>query len=302
MKGTHKRTTKVIIAILLMTVVLLGLAIRERTRDDASKYGDNASDAKNDTVVNVSAVDGLKEEVGKQEEDTPKIQILVAAYEVTYENEMPETMGFRTKDTDGVLCDIEFYSMIEGVEVSVFSLDIGNDRGDMVEFYVDSNGTTVPVAFKMYPIPENLHDTAVEEFCAAQDMVNTLAMSLKVKIVDELATEEQEEEKVYQYVIDGYTVSFNGRITDLIQIDLNEEKRAIVFSVLLVDNTEMFSLYINADEGDIVTYVTDSEGNMIPVAFEVNSLPDGLDEEYALTFYRAQEVINDVVQTLQILN
>ena len=61
-----------------------------------------------------------------------------------------------------------------------------------------------------------------------------------------------------------------------------------------------FTVLYNSDVGDIVLFYEYGEGQRIPVAFQMASLPDGLTGEQQRQFYEAQDLVNEVIQSLQL--
>ena len=45
--------------------------------------------------------------------------------------------------------------------------------------------------------------------------------------------------------------------------------------------------------------ISDAAGNMIPVAFVMNALPESLAEEAADKFYSVQGVVNQIIEVIQ---
>lgn len=98
-----------------------------------------------------------------------------------------------------------------------------------------------------------------------------------------------------------YELTYSGSLKDVIVVEeLNDEDpKGLKFTVLLTETQEhIFTLYFNTDQGDLVTVLTDGEGNRIPVAFQMAMIPEGLSEEDQNTFYMAQEAVNEIVASL----
>lgn len=77
---------------------------------------------------------------------------------------------------------------------------------------------------------------------------------------------------------------------------------AAQFVLPLADGRQLpvFTLTCASDAGDIVAMAEDSAGERIPVAFAMFPLPEELSEDEALLFYQAQEMVNDVLSTMQL--
>lgn len=100
-----------------------------------------------------------------------------------------------------------------------------------------------------------------------------------------------------------YTLSYSGELKNVITTKeiQNEEKVGLQFSVLLSESeAPIFTLFYHSDEGELVTVLTDIQGNKIPVAFEMKTIPENLSEEDADLFYTAQDAVNEIVESLVI--
>lgn len=98
-----------------------------------------------------------------------------------------------------------------------------------------------------------------------------------------------------------YELTYSGELKDVIVVEeLNDQDpQGLKFTVVLTEKQEhIFTLYFNTDQGDLVTILTDPEGNRIPVAFQMAAVPEGLSEEDEMTFYMAQEAVNEIVTSL----
>lgn len=98
-----------------------------------------------------------------------------------------------------------------------------------------------------------------------------------------------------------YTLRYSGELKDVITVKETQtaERTDLQFSVLL-SRTEVpiFTLHYHSDQGEFVTVLTDVKGNKIPVAFEMNTIPENLSEEDADLFCRAQDAVNEIVDSL----
>lgn len=98
-----------------------------------------------------------------------------------------------------------------------------------------------------------------------------------------------------------YELTYSGALKDVIVVEeLNDQDpKGLKFSVVLTESQEhIFTLFFNTDQGDLVTVLTDAEGNRIPVAFQMATVPEGLSEADEQTFYMAQEAVNEIVASL----
>ena len=61
-----------------------------------------------------------------------------------------------------------------------------------------------------------------------------------------------------------------------------------------------FTVLYNSDVGDIVQFYENGEGQRIPVAFQMETVPEELTEEQQNQFYGAQDLVNDVISSLSL--
>lgn len=98
-----------------------------------------------------------------------------------------------------------------------------------------------------------------------------------------------------------YAFTYSGELKDLIVLKEVEEFSGLEFSVKLSGGEEhIFTLHYNTVEGDFVTMLENSAGEKVPVAFQMATLPEGLSEADTEIFYRAQESVNEVAQSLKL--
>jgi len=97
-----------------------------------------------------------------------------------------------------------------------------------------------------------------------------------------------------------YELTYSGNLKDaIIYEELKDGKIGLKFDVKLSESqATIFELYYNTTEGDLVTVLNDKEGNKVPVAFAMSSIPEGLNEKDELLFYSAQEAVNEIVSSL----
>lgn len=98
-----------------------------------------------------------------------------------------------------------------------------------------------------------------------------------------------------------YELHYSGQWKDVISTKEveSEEKVGLQFLVQLsTGEVPIFTLYYNSDEGELVTVLTDAQGNKIPVAFEMNTVPENLGENDANTFYQAQDAVNEILESM----
>lgn len=121
-----------------------------------------------------------------------------------------------------------------------------------------------------------------------------------IQYEDEILTEPETEPPV-QVEMPDYELTYSGEMRDLIVVKRLEEQNALDFFVKLSEGEyRIFTLLYNSEEGELVTVLNDAEGNRVPVAFVMESIPDNLSEDDELTFCVAQEAVNDIVESLVI--
>lgn len=98
-----------------------------------------------------------------------------------------------------------------------------------------------------------------------------------------------------------YTFTYSGALKDLIVLKEVEEFSGLEFTVKLSGGEEhIFTLHYNTVEGDFVTMLENGAGEKVPVAFQMAALPEGLSEADTELFYRAQESVNEIAQSLKL--
>lgn len=99
-----------------------------------------------------------------------------------------------------------------------------------------------------------------------------------------------------------YELTYSGELKDIIIVkELTEEAGGLDFFVQLSkEETRIFTLHYNTNEGEFVTVLTDHENNRIPVAFEMMAVPENLSEEDAELFYLAQDAVNEIAESLEL--
>lgn len=96
-----------------------------------------------------------------------------------------------------------------------------------------------------------------------------------------------------------YEMAYAGEMKDVILTETLSDANGIKFSVKLSESeAHIFTLLYNTTQGELVTVLTDSKGERIPVAFIMPNIPEGLSAEDEYLFYTAQESVNDIVSSL----
>lgn len=96
-----------------------------------------------------------------------------------------------------------------------------------------------------------------------------------------------------------YEMAYAGEMQDVILTETLSDANGIKFSVKLSDSeAHIFTMLYNTYDGELVTVLKDANGNQVPVAFMMPSIPEGLSTEDEYLFYTAQEAVNDIVSSL----
>lgn len=96
------------------------------------------------------------------------------------------------------------------------------------------------------------------------------------------------------------TVRYPFAFSDIISVEAvtEEDRAALVFTANINDNFEpIFTLWFNGDTGIICGFMEMKEGTC-PVRVEFMPVPEDLHADYLLTFYAAQESVNEVLSSL----
>lgn len=108
-----------------------------------------------------------------------------------------------------------------------------------------------------------------------------------------------ETEPPVQVEMPDYELAYSGSLKDVIVMSEVEGENALEFRVKLSNGeAHIFTLRYNTSEGELVTVKEDKQGNRVPVAFEMASLPEYLSEEDQNIFFEAQDAVNEIVESL----
>lgn len=96
-----------------------------------------------------------------------------------------------------------------------------------------------------------------------------------------------------------FELTYSGELENVIHVQQIESENVLVFTVRLSNaDEEIFTMRYHSDEGDLVTVLDDTQGNRVPVAFLMASIPENLSQEDEQLFYTAQEAVNEIVDSL----
>lgn len=116
---------------------------------------------------------------------------------------------------------------------------------------------------------------------------------------DEIVETEPETQPPVMISMPEYECTYSGEMADVIETKELSDSNALEFSVKLSTKTvPVFVLHFNTEVGDYVEFMTSADGTKVPVAFEMMTLPEGLDEDDATLFYLAQDTVNEIVASI----
>lgn len=96
-----------------------------------------------------------------------------------------------------------------------------------------------------------------------------------------------------------YTFEYSGELAEAITLEENKKTGELAFFVTLsTEKAPLFTLRINSDEGDFVTVIRDASNNPVPVAFRMETIPEGLEEADQELFYIAQDEVNAIAASI----
>ena len=113
-----------------------------------------------------------------QEETLPPVQVVMPEYEFTYSGEMAELITTEELTEENGL---RFMIQLSTEKIPLFTLLWNQTQGDVVQMMKNEAGEQIPVAFMMETAPEELSEADNATFCLAQDVVNDIIASIKVK-------------------------------------------------------------------------------------------------------------------------
>lgn len=110
---------------------------------------------------------------------------------------------------------------------------------------------------------------------------------------------EPETEPPVQVDMPEYELTYSGALKDIIVMNIQDDESTLVFNVKISKGeAHIFTLRYNTDDGELVTVKEDKNGNRVPIAFEMASLPEDLNEEDQQIFFEAQDAVNEIVESL----
>lgn len=115
-----------------------------------------------------------------QVEEIPPVALTMPEYELSYSGELKDVIQVRDTETE-VGPGLEFYVNLSGTDTTIFVLHYNSDQGELVSMLENDSGEQIPIAFEMAEMPAGLSDEDANTFSVAQDSVNEIISSLKLK-------------------------------------------------------------------------------------------------------------------------
>lgn len=113
--------------------------------------------------------------------------------------------------------------------------------------------------------------------------------------------EDEPTEPPVQVVMPEYELSYSGVMKESISWEEIPEAGGLQFYIALSDGkAPIFTMLLNQVQGEKVEMVTNAAGQQIPVTFLMEEMPAGLSDEDALRYAMAQEIVNDVANSLKL--
>ena len=159
-----KKENRVLLAVLLIVLLLISAT---------------ACSAKNETVQEEEYQTADDVEMAQPEEELlPPVEIKMPDYELEYAGEMKDVILVKETD-DGT--GLAFSVQLSTGEMPIFTLRYNTDEGELVTVLENAKGERIPVAFEMAAVPDGMSDEDSNVFYAAQEAVNDIVSSLKLK-------------------------------------------------------------------------------------------------------------------------
>lgn len=230
-----------------------------------------------------------------------RLPLSVNGYELTYADILQESISFHLPQDRFSIEEnaVNFTMVVNETEYPLFTMYVGSDDGDTHTVLRGEAGEILPVSYIMAPIPQELSTEAAQLF--QLDAAEAVTMLNATMQISQLPTGDQSY-GIQPTVInlDSYQLTFT--MLDYIRLQMTDEADQVTFELAMADGRQfpVFTLACNADQGDILVKQEDDTGALVPVAFTVMSLPEELTGDDVTTFYQAQELVNDVLSTMQL--
>lgn len=180
-----KKVLGVILAVLMMASLLAGCGktaqTPQQTQPAVTQGGGKAPSEPAETTVpgrNPPEVTAPEDEPYTEPPTEPPVQVVMPEYQLTYSGDMSEKIIYEELTEE---VGLRFYVRLSSGQVPLFTLLIGDTKGDFVEMKENGAGEQIPVSFLMDGAPENISDEDKRAFLMAQDLANEIVASLILK-------------------------------------------------------------------------------------------------------------------------
>ena len=110
---------------------------------------------------------------------------------------------------------------------------------------------------------------------------------------------EPETKAPIQVKMPDYTFEYSGELAEAIVMEENKDTGDLEFYVNLTNGkAPLFTLCFGTDDGDFVTVIRDASDAPVPVAFQMETIPAGLEEADQELFYIAQDEVNAIAASI----
>ena len=122
------------------------------------------------------AVKSIPTPLAEEETDQPDAALNAGEYELTYT--APKEAGLNVREEDGAFV---FYAAIGGKDVTVFTLTLGSEEGNIVFMAANPAGERIPVGIVMAQMPGGLSDSDASAYYTAQEAVSQVMATLTLQ-------------------------------------------------------------------------------------------------------------------------
>lgn len=254
-------------------------------------------------ILTFAFVGSVSAESAEPTPEPANIPVSVNGYELTYDDIMQDSIQYHLPQDELSVREnaVAFTMTVQEVEYPLFTMYVNSDDGDTHTVLWSEAGDIIPVSFVMAPISEDLPEDAVQLFeLDAKEAVNILIATLKVHQLPSGEAEIPPLDDVASIILADYQLTFTTNNSVRLQIRQTGNQADFVLTLADAQEALAFTLVCGSDTGDAVVMVNDGADAMVPVAFTMHSLPDGLSDADKLLFYQAQELVNDVMNTMML--
>lgn len=176
----NRRNNKLLRAVLaaaLLAAMLTGCG-NAQTGPSNETQGGTEPPAQSQPEPSTPLVTAPEDEPYIEQPTQPPVQVVMPEYELSYSGNMADVISWQELPEEGGL---QFYVKLSTGDAALFTLLLDRMEGELVTMKENSAGEKVPVSFLMEEIPEDLSEEDKTAFCFAQDTVNEIIASLKLK-------------------------------------------------------------------------------------------------------------------------